>query len=90
MLYLLYVYPPNMYIYVHIPYNLAKRIIVFVSNPDKIIIGLDEVTQFLKECQNPEYVITKVFFNAKLKDPASKSEIIKNVILFILILTINP
>ena len=76
--------------YEHIPYNLAKRVIVFVFNPDKIIIGLDEVTQFLKECQNPEYVITKGFFNAKPKDPASKSEIIKNVILFILILTINP
>ena len=34
----------------NIPYNLAKRIIIFVSNPEKVIIGLDELRQFLKEC----------------------------------------
>ena len=33
----------------NITYNLAKRIIVFVSNPEKIIINLDELKQFLKE-----------------------------------------
>ena len=50
-----------MYLHVHIPYNLAKRIIVFVSNHAKVMIRLDELTQFLKECQYPEDVITKVF-----------------------------
>ena len=52
-----------MYLHVHIPYNLAKRIIVFVSNHAKVMIRLDELTQFLKECQHPEDVITKSFFN---------------------------
>ena len=56
-----------MYLHAHIPYNLAKRIIVFVSNPAKVMIRLDELTQFLKECQYPEDVITKSFFNAKFK-----------------------
>ena len=32
----------------NIPYNLAKRIIVFVSNPENVIIHLDELRQFLK------------------------------------------
>ena len=33
----------------NIPYSLAERIIVFVSNPEKVIICLDELRQFLKE-----------------------------------------
>ena len=34
----------------NIPYNLAKRNIVFVSNPEKVIVPLDELRQFLKDC----------------------------------------
>ena len=30
------------------PYNLAKRIIVFLSNPEKVIIRLAELRLFLK------------------------------------------
>ena len=33
----------------NIPYNLAKRIMVFVSNREKVIICLNELRQFLKE-----------------------------------------
>ena len=50
-------------------YNLAKRIVVFVSNPEKVIIHLDELRQFLKECKYPEHVISKSIFNAKLQGP---------------------
>ena len=48
-------------------YNLAKRIVVFVSNPEKVVIRLDELRQFLKEYKYPEHVISKSIFNAKLQ-----------------------
>ena len=35
------------YIKNNIPYNLAKGIIVFVSNHGKVVIRLDELRQFL-------------------------------------------
>ena len=54
---------------INIPYNLAKRIVVFVSKLEKVIIRLDELRQFLKECRYPEYVISKSIFNAKLQGP---------------------
>ena len=50
----------------NIPYNIAKTIIVFVSNPEKVIIRLDELRQLLKKCKYPECVISKSIFNAKL------------------------
>ena len=65
-------------------YDLAKRIIVFVFNPEKVIIRLDELRQFLKECKYPEHVISKSIFNAKLQGPALNPE------RSILILTTNP
>ena len=59
----------------NIPYNLAKRIIVFVSNPEKVISRLDELRQFLQECKYSEHVISKCIFNAKLQGPAFKVHI---------------
>ena len=67
----------------NIPYNLAKRIIVFVSNPGKVIIRLDELRQFLKECKYPEHLISKSIFNAKLQGSALNPERSKNVIPFV-------
>ena len=67
----------------NITYNLAKRIIAFVSNPEKVIIHLDELRQFLKECKHPEHVISKNIFNAKLQSTALNPERSKNVILFV-------
>ena len=66
-----------------IPYNLAKRIIVFVSNPEKVIICLDELKQFLKEWKYPEHVISKSIFNAKLLGPAPNLKRSKYVIPFV-------
>ena len=60
---------------INIPYNLAKRIIVFVSNPEKVISRLDELRQFLQECKYSEHVISKCIFNAKLQGPAFKVHI---------------
>ena len=67
----------------NILYNLAKRIIVFVSNPEKVIICLEELRQFLKECKHPEHAISKIIFNAKLQGPAPNPERSKNVIPFV-------
>ena len=65
-------------------YDLGKRIIVFVSNPEKVIIRLDELRQFLKECKYPEHVISKSIFNAELQGSAPNSERSKNVVLFVI------
>ena len=67
----------------NITHNLAKRIIVFVSNPEKIIIHLAELRQFLKECKYPEYVVSESIFNAKIQGPAPKPGRSKNVIPFV-------
>ena len=50
----------------NIPYNIAKTIIVFVSNPEEVIIRLDELRQLLRKCKYPEHGISKSIFNAKL------------------------
>ena len=39
----------------NIPNNLEKEIIVFVSNPQEVIIRLDELRQFLKDFKYPEH-----------------------------------
>ena len=56
------------YTQVNIPHNLAKRIIVFISNPEKVIIRLVE--------------LSKSIFNVKLQGPAPNPERSKNVIPF--------
>ena len=67
----------------NIPYNLAKRIIVFVANPEKVIIRLDELKYFLKEYKYAEHVISKSIFSAKLQGPAPNPERSKTVIQFV-------
>ena len=64
----------------NILYHLAKKIIVFVSNPENTIICLNEFRQLLKECKYPEHVIS--IFNAKFQGPAPNPEK-KNVIPFV-------
>ena len=53
---------------VNIPHNLAERTIVFISNPEKVIIRLVE--------------LSKSIFNAKLQGPAPNPEKGKNVVPF--------
>ena len=69
----------------NIPYNLVKRIIAFVSNPEKVIIRLDKLKQFLKDCKYSEHVISKSILNTKFQGPASNPERSKNVIPFVTI-----
>ena len=54
-----------------------------MSNPEKVIIRLEELRQFLKECKYPEHVISKSIFNAKLQGPAPNPKRSKNVIRFV-------
>ena len=59
-----------MHIKQNIPYNLAKRIIVFTSDSTKEDIRLTELKSWLTECKYPISVINKAFHNAKLQGPA--------------------
>ena len=54
----------------NVPYNLAKRIIVFVSDENKIKKRLDELKIWLRNCNYPDNIINKAFHNAKLQGPA--------------------
>ena len=54
----------------NIPYNLAKRIIVFTSDPAKVEIELSKLKKWLIEVKYPTEVINKAFHNAKLQGPA--------------------
>lgn len=67
----------------NIPYNLAKRIIVFVSNPDKMNFRLNEMKSWLLNCDYPEKIIDKGFYNAKLQGPAPNPQEKKETIPFV-------
>ena len=54
----------------NIPYGLAKRIIVFCSNPTTEQKRLLELRQWLLNCGYPKKVIDKGFHNARLQGPA--------------------
>ena len=65
----------------NIPCNLAKRLIVFVSDEEKMNERLSELRTWLLSCSYPLAIIDKAFVNAKLQGPAPKKEEI--VILFV-------
>ena len=67
----------------NIPYNMAKRIIVFVSDPEKMNIRLKEMKNWLLKCSYPENVIDKGFHNAKLQGPAPNPENKKEIMPFV-------
>ena len=56
----------------NIPYVLAKRIIVFTSNPKNERINLENLKTWLLKCNYPKNIIKKGFHNAKLQGPAPK------------------
>ena len=58
----------------NIPHNLAKRIIVFISDEEKMNERLSELKTWLLSCSYPLTIIEKAFFNAKLQGPASKKK----------------
>ena len=54
----------------NIPYNLAKRIIVFTSDPQKEKSHLEQMYNHLVNCRYPKDLVKKGFHNAKLQGPA--------------------
>ena len=64
----------------NIPYNLAKRIICFVSQPPQMEYRLKELKEFLLNCDYPLKVIEKGIFNAKLQGPAPRPTDEKNTL----------
>ena len=56
------------------PYNLAKRIIVFVSGEEMMNQRLSELKKWLVSCSYPLTAIEKAFIKAKLKRHAPKKE----------------
>ena len=64
----------------NIPFNLAKRIIVFCSNERKEKVRLNELKQWLLKCNYPEKLIDKKFHCAKLQGPANKAKAKDSVI----------
>ena len=53
-----------------IPFNLAKRIVVFVSDPQIVEIRLNELEHWLLDCSYPKNLIKQAFHRAKLQGPA--------------------
>ena len=55
----------------NVPHNLAKIIIVFVTDPEKVELRLNELRVWLKN-KYPDHIISNAFYNAKLQGPAPK------------------
>ena len=67
----------------NVPFNLAKRIIVFCSNYEKEQFRLQELRQWLLECGYPKTVIDKKFHCARLQGPAPKPDKASDLIPFV-------
>ena len=63
----------------NLPYNPAKRIIVFVSNDEKAEMRLKELENWFKDCNYPDSAINQSFYNAKLQGPAPFTDNSKNI-----------
>ena len=58
----------------NIPYNLAKRIMVFTSNPTKEQLNLNRLKCWLRNCGYPSNLIKKKFRCARLQGSANYKE----------------
>ena len=56
----------------NVPYNLAKRIIVFVTDPENVELRLNELKTCQKNNKYSHHIISNAFYNAKLQGPAPK------------------
>ena len=64
----------------NIPYNLAKRIVVFVTDQHKMHYRLNQLSLWLRRCNYPQNVINKAFHNAKLQGPAPQPASTDNIL----------
>ena len=63
-----------------ISFNLAKRILVFVSDEQIVALRLKELRKWLLNVGYPESVIDKSFFNAKLQGHSNEPANSKNIL----------
>ena len=59
--------------------HLGKRIIVFVSNDEKVEMKLKELKGWLKDFNYPDSVINQSLYNAKLQGPVPFTDNLKNI-----------
>ena len=57
------------------PYNLAKWVIVFVTDPEKVKLRINELRAWLKNNKYPDHIVSNAFYNAKLQGPAPTPKI---------------
>ena len=57
-----------------IPYNVAKRIFVFVTSSEKVELRLNELRVQLKNNKYPYHIISNALYNANFQGPAPKSK----------------
>ena len=55
-----------------IPYNLAERVIVLVTDPKKVKLRINEFRTLLKNKKYLDHIVSSSFCNAKLQGPATK------------------
>ena len=67
----------------NVPYNLAKKIIVFVSKDDVMEKRLCQMKDFLLNCDYPDRIIDEGIHNARLQGPAPKKKENENLMTFI-------
>ena len=67
----------------NVPYNLAKRIVVFVSDYDTAERRLEELKGFLLKCEYPENIVDKGIHNARLQGPANQKAVDEDIITYI-------
>ena len=54
----------------NVPYNLAKRILSFVTDSDKMEYRLRQLKSWLQKCEYPNHIIDKKIFNVRLQGPS--------------------
>ncbi len=57
-----------------IPFKLAKRIVIFVSHSDPMETRLNELENWLIECNYLKSIIKQAFHRAKLQGPAPEKQ----------------
>ena len=67
----------------NIPYNLAKRILIFVSDERTMQKRLQELRVWLTRCKYPQHTIDKAVHNASLQGPSNKPTDKNKVIPFV-------
>ena len=50
----------------NVSYNLARKIIVFITDPEKVKLRLNGLETWLKNNKYPDRIISNAFYNAKL------------------------